>query len=499
MKPVFHYLRVSRATSGIRLCALVFALVLMTGCVSFLTSGLTDVELLDLPQISVETNSVNVRNAESAGEYGDYRKDFLDSLAALAGSRLCASAANTWHIEDIRLSCHPPEEREIRNDTIAILSSLLIPLALFPSHSSFLYEVEYVLTDPLQGVVLKRKARGSTSGFHLGWYFCRVKSARALLNKQGYSVAENAARLILRDITQLAAVSGTEVPSAATVQPAVVPDERTRQSAPQEHAPPPRPLADLPTRRQIALVIGIDKYADHPPLRNAVRDARAVAEVLKDRYGFEVSELYDERATRSGILSAFRDLLDDIYVGNNLLVYYAGHGWVDQKSGEGYWIPVDAVEQWDYVGNAELHKLIGAMQDAQHIFIVADSCFSGSFLTRSDGRGLAVARSGSQPNATANFLQKADNRKSRMVLTSGHLEQVSDSGMGGHSVFAYYFLGALTRPDHQVFTAWELAHRVKQLVSDNSPQRPQMGSLRSAGDENGEMVLGKTRGHAEQR
>ena len=73
-----------------------------------------------------------------------------------------------------------------------------------------------------------------------------------------------------------------------------------------------------------ALVIGIDDYVELQDLKTAVRDARKVASVLEDRYGFEVTLV--ENASRAELLSAMEDVGRTLTSRDSLLVYYAGHG-----------------------------------------------------------------------------------------------------------------------------------------------------------------------------
>ncbi len=82
-----------------------------------------------------------------------------------------------------------------------------------------------------------------------------------------------------------------------------------------------------------------------------------------------------------------------------------------------------------------------------------------------------------------------DNRKSRIVFTSGAKEPVPDGGRDGHSVFAYYFIRALVHPDNPIFTASELINRVRKVVASNSMQTPLTGTLKFSGHEEGQMVL----------
>lgn len=297
-------------------------------------------------------------------------------------------------------------------------------------------------------------------------------------------------------------------PASAPVVPSTAPASSSEvASVPPPASPPVYPPASAPAlaaRSCHAIVIGIDAYsadASIPPLQNAVADSKAIAEALRSHYGFQVRELYDAQATRSGIHLAIRETLKQLGEGENLLIYYAGHGWEDTMVKEGYWVPVDGRmnDPSTFVNNAELHKLIRAMEKAQHVFIVADSCFSGSFLSRAvDGRSIGVRTEGAAPDSTEvlRFFQKMDNRKSRLVLTSGGNEPVPDGGRDGHSVFGYYFLRALTNPDELVFTAAELMQRVQKAVANNSYQTPLVGDLKGAGHEEGQMVfIRKTGNH----
>ena len=57
-----------------------------------------------------------------------------------------------------------------------------------------------------------------------------------------------------------------------------------------------------------ALIIGISDYKDPeiPDLDTAVNDARALAEILQGRYGFEVTLLLERNATKEAIYKALR-------------------------------------------------------------------------------------------------------------------------------------------------------------------------------------------------
>ena len=73
-------------------------------------------------------------------------------------------------------------------------------------------------------------------------------------------------------------------------------------------------LPSLKTGKYYALVIGIDDYrGEWPKLNNAVRDARAVKEVLSLKYSFDqIITFYNEQATRANILRKFEWLAGNL-------------------------------------------------------------------------------------------------------------------------------------------------------------------------------------------
>lgn len=81
-----------------------------------------------------------------------------------------------------------------------------------------------------------------------------------------------------------------------------------------------------------ALLVGIDTYEDPrvPATPGATDDARAIAAVLHDRFGFADSSIHlllDEQATAQGVIDAFRTwLIEGTEPGDRVFFLYAGHG-----------------------------------------------------------------------------------------------------------------------------------------------------------------------------
>ena len=239
-------------------------------------------------------------------------------------------------------------------------------------------------------------------------------------------------------------------------------------------------IVDQPnsSARNYALIIGNDTYEFMPDLKTAVKDATAVAETLIERYAFDrdrVRLLID--ASRGTTLRALSELRRELGADDRLLLYYAGHGQIDANTDEGFWLPVDAVpdEDFTWIANDDVRRYLRGMP-AKHILVVADSCFSGS-LTRAapDLRDIPKDR----------FFTEIDSNVSRKVISSGGTEPVADSGTGGHSVFAYYFLKALRSNDKPYITAFELFNGLARAVTNNSNQKPEFGTISATGDEGG--------------
>jgi len=244
-------------------------------------------------------------------------------------------------------------------------------------------------------------------------------------------------------------------------------------------ASPSAPVAvpdGLDFGRYFALVIGNDNYRSLPRLETAVADAKAVARVLKHSYGFETTVLTN--ATRDSILDALDGFRSRLTKDDNLLIYYAGHGWLDRDADRGYWQPVDADEnrRANWLSNGDITDTLKAVQ-ARHVMVVADSCYSGT-MTRTASRGVSVTA------RVPGYVAKLTRLRSRTVLSSGGLEPVADTGSGGHSVFAKALLDVL-RDSAALIDGTDLFAKVRQQVRLNAEQTPQYQNIRMAGHEVG--------------
>jgi hypothetical protein len=95
-------------------------------------------------------------------------------------------------------------------------------------------------------------------------------------------------------------------------------------------APPPTPGNALDIGEYHALVIAVNEYEDTriQPLLSPVKDAEQLISVLTRKYGFRSSNIrFLRNPTRAEIISAFTRLQGVVQGSENVLVFYAGHGY----------------------------------------------------------------------------------------------------------------------------------------------------------------------------
>ena len=245
------------------------------------------------------------------------------------------------------------------------------------------------------------------------------------------------------------------------------------------HCQPLRlPYTGTYTRRRYSYVLNLTNNYHHlPQLKTARHDAARVADILQNYYNFSVNLLVD--AKRSEILLALNRFRKKLHKDDNLLIYYAGHGWLDDQADEGYWLPIDAESDNDihWISNSSITSKLKAI-NAKHILVVADSCYSGKL-----SRGLHIS------HRNPNFFYRISRKKARSVLSSGGLEPVIDSGgSGNHSVFASALLKALME-NKGIMDGTMLFLKIRRPVMLNADQTPEYSDIRKAGHQGGDFLF----------
>ncbi len=138
--------------------------------------------------------------------------------------------------------------------------------------------------------------------------------------------------------------------------------------------------------RKIAVLIGINEYQQGvPALRNAVHDARAVAQVLREGHGYEVRLLLDAQASLAALRELLTSLVAELADKDRFLFYFAGHGLAEdlgeQSDGpQGFLLPYDAHRDdvktfWPM---SEVQARITQLR-CRHLLLLLDCCFAGAF------------------------------------------------------------------------------------------------------------------------
>ena len=199
------------------------------------------------------------------------------------------------------------------------------------------------------------------------------------------------------------------------------------------------PIAALPRRKGHAVVIGIERYRQQlPPADFAAGDARLVSKYLIQTLGFpaeSVMTITNDGASRSDIEKyAGQWLKNRVEPGDEVFVYFSGHGSPNPVTGDAYLVPYDGdptyLEQTGY-SLKDLYARLGELP-AGAVTVVLDSCFSGAV-------GRSVLAKGARPLVTVTA--KPDLPANLTVLSAAAGNQISQSYQDkGHGLFTYFFL-----------------------------------------------------------
>ena len=233
-----------------------------------------------------------------------------------------------------------------------------------------------------------------------------------------------------------------------------------------------------------ALIVGVDKYSNPwTPLKNAVKDAKAVEAILKQKYKFDkFITLYDEQASRQEIIDKFEWLLANAKDKDNVFIYYSGHGEYKEALNKGYWVPVDSKTNStsNYISNSDIQTFLAGIK-SKHTLLVSDACFSGDIFR---GKTEYLPYENSEK-----YYKKVHGLSSRQAISSGGIEPVMDGGSDGHSIFCYYLLKVLRTNTNKYFDAGQLFSEIKIPIVNNSNQTPNFSPIKNTGDEGGQFIF----------
>ncbi len=187
-----------------------------------------------------------------------------------------------------------------------------------------------------------------------------------------------------------------------------------------------------------ALLAAIGSYQDKSlsTLFSPVPDVKKISQALRS-IGVKKQNIFTLfNPNKSRFVDTVDEIRDKFKAGDQLIVYYSGHGVLSSKTKEGYWsfrdTAAEPMRPKTWLSNNELRKRLSEFTKGGAL-IVADSCFSGSFVKHYFDN--------------ASSLKFNHQEEARTTLTSGGVAPVADTANGRsiNSEFAVSFLQALRR------------------------------------------------------
>ncbi len=254
------------------------------------------------------------------------------------------------------------------------------------------------------------------------------------------------------------------------------------------------------------LTIGIDHYTNWLDLENARNDALGVSDIFENKYGYKniVAPILNTDASKDRLEEVIYDIIPNkLQPEDELLIYYAGHGHVEEKrigsrvKQTGYLIPSDGdlADSRGLSSYIQIDQLLDHIAElpAFHISVIFDACHTGIALKNSIG--LTKSRGAT----SVDYSHLTDNMSRNLLVSAGWDQVAYDSGSTkGHSLFTGILLNGLesSESDLNADGYITLSEIVMDLQNEfrmrGVDQYPRNGSWSDYHD-GGEMVL-KTSG-----
>ena len=143
--------------------------------------------------------------------------------------------------------------------------------------------------------------------------------------------------------------------------------------------------------RRVGLSIGVSEYQDEriPDLHICHTDAQRIAEVMKEQCNLDdVRVLVNCEATRAAVEEAFKELEETTEPGDEIFIYWSGHGATCANTGDEdkepngldeFLVPYNASPE-DLEGTVVMDDTLGRWiqaLDGRRVVIILDCCYSG--------------------------------------------------------------------------------------------------------------------------
>ena len=214
--------------------------------------------------------------------------------------------------------------------------------------------------------------------------------------------------------------------------------------------------------QRFALIIGNGDYENVGDLPNAVADSRLLAQTLR-RSGYTVSEHYD--LDKRGFEAVMREMLFEVDLGAEVLVFYAGHG--VQVGGRNYILPTDSNVTSVYdlpFETVSLQSILAiASSRARSVVAILDSCRENPF----PDKELSVNLDG-VPASVRNGFNTQESPINSLIVFSTSPGAVALDGIGDNSPFTEAMVEAITARPEASFD--DLLKDIRRSVYENTFQ-----------------------------
>ncbi len=224
------------------------------------------------------------------------------------------------------------------------------------------------------------------------------------------------------------------------------------------------PVTNRKAEKTVALIIANEDYKQVSKVESALNDAETFAKYCTMTLGIPESHVMLNRnvtyAEMIGALRKLRQLTDALGDGVDVIVYYAGHGFPDEKDKDAYLLPVDG-DGFTTATSYPLKKLYSDLSSmgAENVMVFLDACFSGA---ARDGemlnkaRGVALKPKDIAPEGNMFILSAASDQETALPYREKN-----------HGLFTYFLLKKLQESKGNV-TLYDLSKYVEENVKKNS-------------------------------
>ena len=229
----------------------------------------------------------------------------------------------------------------------------------------------------------------------------------------------------------------------------------------------PGRIKDKSSNNKVAVIIGIQNYADIPDTKYSDKDAMAFAEFANQTLNIpskNIKYLFNEDAKYFGFKGIQTWLENKVNKNTDVYVFYSGHGL--GVEGKSKLLPSDFVTQFQNESSYEKDQFLADISNLnpKHIYAFFDTCFSGL------GRSGETLIAGLKNISIVEEVLPSNNIT--IFNSSSGLEFSTDFDAAGHGLFSYYLMKGLEGnadfDGDRKLTTNELFSFIKENVSEKA-------------------------------